>query len=313
MTTEIVSLLVVSFGVGIVVGLTGMGGGALMTPALIYLGIPPTSAVANDLVAAAVNKSVGAVVHWRAGSPNLKLAGWLIVGSVPMALLGAFLVRAAGSQAAQEAFLRAAIGVALLVASLAYALRTYLSMRTAAVSANSNPPDPLIRPLPTLVVGVLGGLCVGLTSVGSGSLMMAALLMLYPTMSAVRLVGTDLAQAIPLVAAAAIGHLIVTGVDWSVLVPLVIGGSPGTYLGSRLAPRVSQSIIRRGITLVLALTGLSLLHVPPYVIALAAGTFVVVGPLVWAVLRSHHNLPPFQHLSFGTRRTGTEPSRDPED
>ena len=93
------ALLVVSFGVGIVVGLTGMGGGALMTPALIFLGIPPTTAVANDLVAASATKSVGAAVHWHEGSPNLRLAGWLIAGSVPTAFAGAFIIDSFGADA----------------------------------------------------------------------------------------------------------------------------------------------------------------------------------------------------------------------
>ena len=105
LTTGALSVLLVSFGVGIVVGLTGMGGGALMTPALIFLGVNPTVAVANDLVAASVNKSVGATVHWRVGKPNLRLAGLLVIGSVPFAFAGAFIVKAVGEVADQEQFL----------------------------------------------------------------------------------------------------------------------------------------------------------------------------------------------------------------
>ena len=96
LTVSALSVLIVSFGVGIVVGLTGMGGGALMTPALIFLGVNPTAAVANDLVAASINKSVGAAVHWRRGSPNLRLAGLLMIGSVPFAFAGGFIVKAVG-------------------------------------------------------------------------------------------------------------------------------------------------------------------------------------------------------------------------
>ncbi|WP_332666035.1 sulfite exporter TauE/SafE family protein [Aeromicrobium sp.] len=293
MSPDTPSLVLVSFAVGIVIGLTGMGGGALMTPALIYLGVPPTSAVANDLVAAVVNKSVGAVVHWRSAAPHLTLAAWLIAGSVPTALAGAFIVREVGSDD-PEAFLRLAIGITLLVAASAYVLRTYLSMRGTLDSAGVTLDDPRVRVLPTFTIGVVGGLLVGITSVGSGSVMMVALLLLYPALSAVRLVGTDLVQAIPLVVAAAISHVIVTGVDWSVLLPLVAGGTPGTFLGARLAHRVSQSLLRRGIAIVLALTGLSMLHVPPAGIAIAAAAFVVVGPLAWAALRMSHDLPPFQ-------------------
>lgn len=286
MSTDIVVLLITSFGIGIVIGLTGMGGGALMTPALIFLGVPPTSAVANDLVAAAINKSTGAAVHWREGSPHRGIATWLIAGSVPTAFAGAFIVRAAGEGAERDAFLKAAIGVTLLVAAITYASRLYLEMRRKAAGQFSAAGDPVVRPIPTFLIGVVGGLLVGVTSVGSGTVMMVALLVLYPTLAGVRLVGTDLVQAVPLVVAAAVSHVIVTGIDWSVLIPLVVGGTPGTFLGARLANRVPQSVIRRGIVLVLFLTGLSMLQVPPLGIAAAAVAGLVAAPLAWARMRS---------------------------
>ncbi len=246
LTTDALSLLIVSFGIGIVVGLTGMGGGALMTPALIFLGIPPTTAVANDLVAASVNKSVGAAVHWREGSPNLKLAGWLIITSVPTAFAGAFIIDAVGASRDQEQFVTYAIGIALLFTAATYSLRMYLQLRLVTGGNVMTVADPKIRPLPTLLVGAVGGLLVGITSVGSGSLIMVALLLLYPMLSAVKLVGTDLVQAVPLVLSAAISHVIFSGVEWAVLIPLIVGGSPGTFLGARIANWVSQSVVRRG-------------------------------------------------------------------
>jgi uncharacterized membrane protein YfcA len=287
-TADVVALLFTAFGIGIVIGLTGMGGGALMTPALIFLGVPPSSAVANDLVAAAVNKSTGAAVHWREGSPHRGIATWLIAGSVPTAFAGAFIVQAVGGgHDRQEAFLKAAIGVTLLVASTTYAFRMYLEMRRAAAGQAHAAGDPLVRPLPTLLIGIVGGLLVGITSVGSGSVMMVVLLVLYPALGGVRLVGTDLVQAVPLVLAAAISHVIVTGIDWSVLIPLVVGGTPGTFLGARMANRVSQSIVRRGIVLVLFLTGLSMLKVPPWGVATAAALGLVGAPIVWRMLRAN--------------------------
>jgi uncharacterized membrane protein YfcA len=286
LTGDVLALLVTSFGIGIVIGLTGMGGGALMTPALIFLGVPPTSAVANDLVAAAVNKSTGAAVHWREGSPHRGIATWLIAGSLPTAFAGAFIVRAMGSDDDdREAFLKAAIGVTLLIAACVYALRVYVEMRRKASGKPLRDAEPMVRPLPTLLVGAFGGLLVGITSVGSGSVIMVVLLVLYPGLAGVRLVGTDLVQAVPLVMAASISHVIVTGIDWSVLIPLVVGGTPGTFLGARLANRVSQSIVRRGIVLVLFLTGLSMLKVPPWGVAAAAAAGLVVAPLVWRLLR----------------------------
>ena len=211
LTTAALSVLLVSFCVGIVVGLTGMGGGALMTPALIFLGVNPTAAVANDLVAASMNKSVGATVHWRRGSPNLRLAGLLIIGSVPFAFAGGFIVKSVGAAEAQQEFLTTMIGCALLFTAATYTLRMYLQLRYVTGGNVMQKEEPHVRVLPTVLVGAVGGLLVGITSVGSGSLIMVALLLIYPTLSAVRLVGTDLVQAVPLVLAAAIGHVVTEG------------------------------------------------------------------------------------------------------
>lgn len=281
----ILSLLLVAFGVGIVIGLTGMGGGALMTPALIFLGIPPTVAVANDLVASAVNKSVGAVTHQRNGSPDLRMAGLLILGSVPTAATGGWLVNQMGSPEEQQSVVKTAIGAALLLAAATYVLRTVLNARRDAREARTGVASAelsiVVRPVPTIIVGAAGGLLVGITSVGSGSLIMVALLMLYPRLAPNRLVGTDLVQAIPLVIAAAIGHVIYTGVDWAVLLPLIIGGAPGTYLGARLATRAPQGVVRQGIAIVLTLTGAAMLGASPLLVGVLAVALLAVGR--WAL------------------------------
>ncbi len=310
LTTSALAVLLVSFGVGIVVGLTGMGGGALMTPALIFLGVNPSVAVANDLVAASVNKSVGAAVHWRVGKPNLRLAGLLMVGSVPFAFAGAFIVKAIGNIADQEAFLKQALGIALLFTASTYALRMYLQLRHVTGGNLLAQHDPVLKPALTLLVGAFGGLLVGITSVGSGSLIMVALLLLYPTLSAVRLVGTDLVQAVPLVLAAAISHVLVSGVEWAVLIPLIVGGSPGTFLGARLANWVSQSVIRRGIVIVLSLTGLNMLGVPPAAVGIIGAALLLLGPLVWGAVRQTRGLPAFDNNAAAWRLPS---STDPDD
>src|SRR5262249_51201106 len=157
------------------------------------------------------------------------------------ALLGPYLVRAVNSDASTEEFenlLKMWIGFALLLAATTYALRLYIELRRRAKGTLvSSGADPIIRPIPTVLVGMLGGLLVGITSVGSGSVIMIALLMLYPTLSALKLVGTDLVQAVPLVLAAAISNIAINGLDWSILIPLLIGSVPGSILGSKIAPR----------------------------------------------------------------------------
>ena len=304
-TTAFFAILAAGFFVGIVVGLTGMGGGALMTPALIFLGVGDAATVVTaDLTAAAIYKTGGALVHAREGSPNLNLAKWLIVGSVPMALVGPYLVRAVTDEEQVDSVLKLCIGFALLLAAATYAARLYVNLRRVRAGGPQGNPNPKIRPVPTLLVGALGGLLVGITSVGSGSVIMIALLMLYPGLSAVRLVGTDLVQAVPLVLAAAVSNIAINGLDWGLLIPLVIGSVPGTLLGSRLAPRVPQSVLRRGIVIVLTMSGVALLdkagwaplgkeETHPMLVAGVGIAMLVLVPLVWGLLRKGQGLPMF--------------------
>ena len=306
LTSDFPSILAAAFFVGIVVGLTGMGGGALMTPALIFLGVGETAAIVTaDLTAAAVYKTGGAVVHSREGSPNLALAKWLILGSVPMALAGPHLVAGFIDPEDVENVLKLSIGFALLLAASTYALRLYINLRRVRAGGPSGDPNPHIRPLPTFLVGALGGLLVGITSVGSGSVIMVALLMLYPGLSAVKLVGTDLVQAVPLVLAAAISNIIVNdGLDMGLTIPLILGSVPGTIIGSKLAPRVPQSFIRRAIVVVLTMSGVALLdkakwaplgvdETHPVLIGVIGLAMVVLVPLVWGLLRKEQGLPMF--------------------
>jgi uncharacterized protein len=180
-------------------------------------------------------------------------------------------------------------------------VRMYLQLRYVTGGNTLVQGDPQVRPALTLLVGAVGGLLVGITSVGSGSLIMVALLLLYPTLSAVRLVGTDLVQAVPLVLSAAIGHVLVSGVEWAVLIPLVVGGSPGTFLGARIANWVPQSVIRRGIVIVLSLTGLKMLDVPPEIVGIIGAAMLLLGPLAWGFLRQTRGLPAFDNNAAAWR------------
>ncbi|UFN46600.1 sulfite exporter TauE/SafE family protein [Nocardioides okcheonensis] len=305
-TATFFSILAAGFLVGIVVGLTGMGGGALMTPALLFLGVgSPAVVVTADLTAAAIYKTGGAIVHKREGSPNMQLAKWLMIGSIPMALLGPHLVSWFTDDIDElNHVLIICIGFALLLAAATYALRLYVNLLRVRSGRHATDDNPAVRVVPTLLVGMLGGLLVGVTSVGSGSVIMIALLMLYPGLSAVKLVGTDLVQAVPLVLAAAISNIALHGIDWGILTPLVIGSVPGTILGSLLAPRVPQSFIRRGIVVVLTMSGVALLdksgwaplgvdETHPMLIAGIGLAVLVVLPIVWGFLRKQQGLPMF--------------------
>jgi uncharacterized membrane protein YfcA len=296
---------IAAFIVGIVVGITGMGGGALMTPALIFLGVGDASSVVTaDLTAAAVYKSGGAAVHWREGSPNFRLAGFLICGSVPMAFLGPHVVRWVNPNADIDNFLKLCIGFALLLAASTYALRLYVELRRRAKGLRRGAAAPVVRPIPTILVGGLGGLLVGITSVGSGSVIMIALLILYPTLSAVKLVGTDLVQAVPLVLSAAISNILVNGLEWHIVIPLTIGSVPGCIIGAKIAPRMRATYIRRGIVVVLTMSGLALLDkagwaplgagendTHPKLIAAVGVVMLLLVPFVWGLLRRSVGLP----------------------
>jgi uncharacterized membrane protein YfcA len=307
LTATFFAILAAGFIVGIVVGLTGMGGGALMTPALIFLGVGEAATVVTaDLTAAAVYKTGGAVMHHREGSPNMALAKWLIIGSVPMALLGPHLLAWITDADELDDVLKLCIGFALLFAALTYALRLYVNLLRVRRGGRQEDPNPKVRPIPTLLVGALGGLLVGITSVGSGSVIMIALLMLYPGLSAVKLVGTDLVQAVPLVLAAAVSNIALHGLDWGILIPLLIGSVPGTLLGSKIAPLVPQSFIRRGIVVVLTMSGVALLdkagwaplgaaedETYPELIAGVGFAMIILVPLIWGVIRRTTGLPMF--------------------
>ncbi|MDX6738520.1 sulfite exporter TauE/SafE family protein [Actinocorallia sp. A-T 12471] len=280
-----VTMAVGSFLVAIVVGLTGMGGGALMTPMLVtFFGVPPLTAVSSDLVASAVMKPVGSVVHLRRGTVHLKLVGWLCLGSVPAAFCGVLIARALGSGEATQHFIEIAMGVALLIAASGIVYRLYQGMRDkkAGAPVETQAAAPLrMRPVPTVLVGALGGVVVGITSVGSGSLIIVALLALYPMLKANQLVGTDLVQAVPLVAAAALGHIMFGDFQLAVTAPLLVGSIPGVYLGARISAHAPGDLIRRALVVVLVASALKMFGVPVTALAWIIAGFVVAAVAAW--------------------------------
>jgi len=296
-----------SFLVAVVVGLTGMGGGALMTPMLVtFFGVPPLAAVSSDLVAAAVMKPVGGFVHLRRGTVDLRLVGWLCAGSVPAAFCGVLVARALGTGEDVQGVIQAALGVALLIAAAGLAVRGYLAMRDRAEErtpatgrrtavpgepAATGLPTVTVRRLPTVLVGVVGGLVVGMTSVGSGSLIIVALLALYPALKANQLVGTDLVQAVPLVMSAALGHVLFGDFQLSVTAALLAGSVPGVYLGSRISSRAPGGLVRRILAFVLLASALKMFGVGNTATVWVLIGVLLAAPAVWALLRIRHGLP----------------------
>lgn len=259
--------------VGFVVGLTGMGGGALMTPLLVLLfKVEPLAAVSSDLVAAFVMKPVGAGVHLRRGTVHLPMVRWLVIGSVPSAFGGALLLDLLGDGQSVQDRIKVILGVALLIAATSMVVRGFVGAHH--LGADPRPP---VRPLPTLLVGAAGGLVVGLSSVGSGSLMIVMLLWLYPTLRASELVGTDLVQAIPLVGAAALGHLLFGDFQLDVTASLLLGALPGVYVGARVSSRAPDSLIRPVLVVVLVASALKLLGASTEAVGGFLGIAVVVG------------------------------------
>jgi len=261
--------------VGFLVGMTGVGGGALMTPMLVLIfGVEPLTAVSSDLVAAVIMKPIGGGVHMRRGTVKMDLVKWLMVGSLPCAFLGVVLLKLAGTGPELQAHIKTGLGYALLVASACILARPLLTRRHRGGNAGEHVP---VRIIPTILVGALGGLIVGMTSVGSGSLMIVLLFLLYPRFRLSDLVGTDLVQAIPLVFSAALGHVLMGDFKMSLTGSILVGAVPGVYLGARLSSRAPDGILRPLLVVALSASSLKLLGASNTVVPIACGIIAVVA------------------------------------
>jgi uncharacterized membrane protein YfcA len=264
--------------IGFLVGMTGAGGGALMTPMLILLfSVKPSAAISSDLVAAVVMRPIGAGVHLRQRTVNTRLVGWMVLGSVPMAFLGAYLLSLMGHAKSAQENIEVVLGAALLVGAGAMVVRYVLDRRdgrerTATVN------EIAVHPLRSVAIGMIGGVIVGMTSVGAGSLMIVMLLFLYPMIGAKQLVGTDLTQAVPLTLAAALGALAFGHVEFGVTVSLIIGSVPAVLIGSLLSSSAPDRYIRPVITFVIAASGLKYVGVETTALGwILCGALLVLG------------------------------------
>jgi uncharacterized membrane protein YfcA len=273
--------------VGTIVGLTGMGGGALMTPMLVFFfNVNPLTAISSDLVVSLLMKPVGAAVHMRRGTVNVALVAWLCVGSVPAAFSGAWLISMVPEGFDIESILKLLLGFALIMAATGLVIRSLYQMYRNRLPLGEGParsvrPELVIRPVPTILLGALAGFMVGMTSVGAGSIIIVVLLLMYPALKASQLVGTDLAQAIPLVGAAALGHILFGSFSMEIAASLLVGAIPGAWIGAQVSSRAPGGIIRRALAVLLLASGLKLMGAPSEVVLAVAAGALVFGSLFW--------------------------------
>jgi uncharacterized protein len=297
------SLSVAGLIVGVLVGLTGMGGGALMTPILVLLfHTNPATAVSSDLVTSLFMKPIGGAIHWRRATVHKQLVKWLLLPAVPAAFAGVFVLNSLGDGQALQDRVKLGLGAALLMAFASMVLRE-LMHRGAPVGDDLDTP---VRRVPTLVVGLLGGLVVGMTSVGSGSMIIVALMWLYPRLSDRVLVGTNLVQAVPLVGAAALGHVFFGHVQAGITGSLLIGALPGVFIGAQISSRTTASRLRPILAAVLLASALKLLNAPSVttgVVAFVVAIVLLSLPAVRSrVRRARVPQPPYEPP---TRDTGS--------
>jgi uncharacterized membrane protein YfcA len=251
--------------IGVLVGMTGMGGGSLMTPMLILIfGFNPKTAVGTDILHGAVFKSFGAFHHRKLGNVHVPLAMWMLLGSAPLSLLGVQI--ASSFSDATQSSMGKVVGGALILGGVGFAIKTFVRGTTKDARLDLTRRDKLFA----VAIGASCGFVVGLTSVGSGTFFGLAMLLLYP-LTAQRIVGTDMLHAALLLWVAGAGHLLHGNVDLHAMGWLLIGSIPGVLVGSHLSIKVPERSLRVAFSFVLILSGIKLVELP------AATTIIAVS------------------------------------
>jgi uncharacterized membrane protein YfcA len=245
------------FVVGAIVGMTGVGGGSLMTPLLVLMfGIAPNTAIATDLLYASITKSGGMFAHAKRGGVDWRMVGLLAAGSVPASLFTMLMLHRFDLQSAHvSAVLTTALGVALLLTASVLIFRERITRFARRVSERRGGPSEKRTRTWTVLTGIVLGTLVTLSSVGAGALGVAALTMLAPGAAAVRIVGTDIAHAVPLTLVAGLGHAAGGTVDWALLGSLLVGSLPGIWLGSQISHKLPERLLRNLLAAMLILIG----------------------------------------------------------
>ncbi len=248
------------FLVGLIVGVTGVGGGSLMTPLLVLMfGVSPATAVGTDLLYASLTKTLGGWVHGRNGSVDWKVVGLLGMGSLPAAVVTIALLKyLALDEKTLRGLVTSVLSVALLLTAVALLLKDRIKKFARREDGSVYELHHRYLPAATITTGAVVGTLVTISSVGAGVLGTVALLFLYPRMSAVKVVGTDIVHAVPLTAIAGMGHLALGTVDLVLLASLLLGSLPGIYIGSHLSAKVPEKILRRVLATMLLIIGIKM-------------------------------------------------------
>ena len=245
------------FLVGLIVGITGVGGGSLMTPLLVLVfGVSPATAVGTDLLYASLTKSLGGWVHGKRGSVDWKVVGLLSLGSLPAAVVTITLLKyLALDEKTLRGLVTSVLSVALLLTATALLLKDQIKKIARRKDGTVYELHHRYLPPATIATGIAVGVLVTISSVGAGVLGTVALLFLYPRMSAVKVVGTDIVHAVPLTAIAGMGHMALGTVDLVLLAGLLLGSLPGIYIGSHLSSRVPEKVLRPLLATMLLIIG----------------------------------------------------------
>jgi uncharacterized membrane protein YfcA len=247
--------------VGLLVGLTGVGGGSLMTPILVLLfRVHPATAVGTDLLYAAITKTVGTAIHGTKRAIDWKLVGLLALGSVPATLLTVYGVQHFGKPEALSKLITTVLGYALFLTALLLLLRGVIRRyaETHEGTQQTQPGGAKRRAVLTVLTGLVLGFLVSLSSVGAGALGVTALILLYPRLPTLRIIGSDIAHAVPLTFIAGMGYFAIGKVDVSMLIALLVGSIPGIVIGSFLAPKLPEKALRIVLAVILSFVGFKL-------------------------------------------------------
>jgi uncharacterized membrane protein YfcA len=256
---DLVGLIIAGLVVGFIVGMTGVGGGSLMTPILLWFGIPPSTAVGTDLIYAAITKSGGVFVHNKKKNINWTITGWLTLGSVPAALLTLWILSNLKTDIdVLNKTIKFSLGWALLFTSIAIIFKKRLLAFSQKHAGDKFHSESKTQNFLTVAIGVLLGATVTLTSIGAGALGTVTLFFLYPLLPTPKLVGTEIAHAVPLTLFAGLGHASLGHMDFTVLGYLLAGSLPGIYIGSLLSGKLPDLFLRNAIAMMLFYVGFKL-------------------------------------------------------